>query len=240
MPSLTSHLIALDPIALKTATNHPFLAAAATQNLPLDKLKQWLAQDRLYQMAYLSFIGKMLSMIGIPSGPDRETTLEWRAADLLIDCLTNIRREMQLFEDAARAEGWYDDLCGTADDPPQPSLQTRAYQDLFAGATAQGRPLIVGLTLLWATEECYLRSWRYAWTRMDLATPSKERDVMQRTFIPNWSSAEFEAFVRRIGGLVNRFGGFYEEGGWEWRECEIVWRQVVWCEREFWPKVEAE
>lgn len=148
MPSLTSHLLHLDEQALKEATNHPFLEAAATSSLPLPKLKAWLAQDRLYQMAYINFIASMLTMIGVPSGSDRETTLEWRATDLLIDCLTNIRQEMKLFEDTAASEGWLEDICNVT-----PSVQTRAYQDLFAGATAQGRPLIVGLTVLWATEE---------------------------------------------------------------------------------------
>jgi len=74
---------------------------------------------------------------------------------------------------------------------------------------------------------------------MDGGLRASEKDVMQRVFVPNWSSPEFEAFVRRLGALVNRFGGFVEEGGWEWGECEAVWRQVVWAEREFWPKVEG-
>ena len=225
----------LDEKALKEATTHPFLEAAATASLPLEHLKQWLGQDRLYQMAYIHFIGSMLTMIGIPSGSDREQSLEWRATDLLIDCLTDIRQEMKLFEDTAHAEGWLEDICGV-----QPSVQTRAYQDLFAGATAQGRPLIVGLTVLWATEECYLRAWRHAWSKMDQGMKAKEKDVMQRTFIPNWSSAEFEAFVRRIGGMVNKFGGYYEEDSYEWKECEVAFRQVLWAEKEFWPTVEGE
>ena len=233
MPSLTSHLLHLDEKALKEATNHPFLEAAATSSLSVEKLKAWLGQDRLYQMAYINFIGVMLSMIGVPNGSDRENTLEWRAADLLIDCLTNIRQEIKMFEDTAQAEGWLEDICGM-----QPSVQTRAYQDLFAGATAQGRPLIVGLTVLWATEECYLRAWRYAWSKMDQGKNAKEKDVMQRTFIPNWSSAQFEAFVRRIGGMVNKFGGYYDEGSFEWRESETAFRQVMWAEREFWPQVD--
>lgn len=235
MPSLTSHLLHLDEKALKEATNHPFLEAAATSTLPLEDLKAWLGQDRLYQMAYINFIGKMLTMIGIPSGPDRVNTLEWRAADLLIDCLTNIRQEMKLFEETAEAEGFLDEICHIT-----PTVQTRAYQDLFAGATAQGRPLIVGLTVLWATEECYLRAWRYAWSKMDQGMKPKDKDVMQRTFIPNWSSAEFEAFVRRIGGLLNKFGSYCDEGGYEMKECEIAFRQVLWAEREFWPKVDNE
>ena len=234
MPSLTSHLLHLDENALKEATNHPFLEAAATSTLPLEQLKSWLGQDRLYQMSYINFIGVMLSNIGVPHGSDRESSLEWRTVDLLIDCLTNIRQEIKLFEDTAQAEGWLEDICGV-----EPSIQTRAYQDLFAGATARGRPLIVGLTVLWATEECYLRAWRYAWGKVDKGRPAKEKDVMQRTFIPNWSSAEFEAFVRRIGGMVNKFGGYYEADGFEWKECETVFRQVLWAEREFWPKMDS-
>ena len=165
----------------------------------------------------------MLSSINVPTTADRETSLEWRTVDLLIDSLTNIRQEIHMFEETAKSENFFDEICS-----PTPSIQTRAYQDLFAGATASGRPLIVSLTALWATEECYLRAWRYAWSRMDQGLKPKDKDVMQRTFIPNWSSAEFEAFVRRIGGLVNKFGGYYEEGGWEWRECEAIWRQVLW------------
>jgi thiaminase len=242
MPSLTSHLIHLDPSALTHATEHPFLTAAAHATCPAEKLKHWLAQDRLYQLAYVNFIGAMLSHLPLPAGADRETSLEWRAADLLIDCLTNIRQEMRLFEDAARGEGWYEDICAV-----DMARETRAYQDLFAGATAQGRPLVVGLTVLWATEECYLRAWRFAWGQMDeeVRKSVKEgrgeeegRDVMQRTFIPNWSSPGFEAFVRRIGGLVNRYGGFYDRESWEWGECERAWRQVLWAEKEFWPSVE--
>ena len=248
MPSLTSHLLHLDPQALQEATNHPFLSASATATLPEEKLQAWLGQDRLYQLAYVNFIGTMLSHIPVPAGVDRDTSLEWRAVDLLIDCLTNIRQEMKLFEDAARGEEWLEGVCGV-----EMSVQTRAYQDLFAGATAQGRPLVVGLVVLWATEECYLRAWRYAWGLVpeDVKQAIKKGkgggdgdgeevvgDVMQRTFIPNWSSPEFEAFVRRIGGLVNRFGGYYDKESWEWGECERAWRQVLWAEREFWPKVD--
>lgn len=235
MPSLTSHLLHLDNTSLLEATNHPFLSAAANSSLPDEQIKAWLGQDRLYQMAYINFIGVLLSRINIPKAADREAYLEWRAADLLIDCLTNIRSEIKMFEDTAQAEGWLEDICDV-----QPNVHTRAYQDLFAGATAQGRPLIVGLTVLWATEECYLRAWRFAWSKMDQSLRPKNKDVMQRVFIPNWSSAEFEAFVRRIGGLVNKFGGQFEEEGWEWQEAEVAFRQVMFAEKNFWPKVEVQ
>ena len=61
-----------------------------------------------------------------------------------------------------------------------------------------------------------------------------EGDVMQRVLIPNWTSVEFEGFVKRLGDLVDELG--VEKGGWVWRECEAAWRQVVWVEGEFWPE----
>jgi thiaminase len=233
MPSLTSHLLHLDNLALKVATQHPFLEAAATSSLPEDKLKAWLGQDRLYALSYANFIGALIAKTPIPTTADRETTLEWRAVDLFIDCLTNIRNEVKLFEETAEAEGWLDEISNAS-----PSVQTRAYQDLFAGAASPSKPLLVGLTVLWATEECYLRSWRYSQSKMDQGLRPKDKDIMQRSFIPNWSSPEFEAFVRRMGGLVNKFGTERaEEDSWEWQECETAWRQVVWLEKEFWPEV---
>jgi thiaminase len=251
MPSLTAHFLHLDEEGLKSATQHPFLEAAATASLPQDQLKEWLGQDRLYQMvwlqkvlynatitdnakAYLNFMGEMLRKIPVPSHDQREASLEWRAVDIIIDSLTNIRTEIKMFEETAEEEGWLGDICGVL-----PTPQTRAYQDLFAGATAQGRPLVVGLTVLWATEECYLRAWKHANLKMDHGLKPKDKDVMQRVFIPNWSSPEFEAFVRRIGGVVNKFGQTYEEDSWEWQECEIAFKQVLWAEEQFWPKVSA-
>ncbi|KAK5708721.1 hypothetical protein LTR17_020431 [Elasticomyces elasticus] len=236
MPSLTAHLLHLDESALKAATQHPFLEAAATKSLETERLQAWLAQDRLYALAYTNFMGALLAKVPIPTGTDREMSLEGRAADLFIDCLVNIRTESKMFEETAAAEGWLDDICNA-----QPNRHTRAYQDLFAGAAAPQKPLIVGLTVLWATEECYLRAWKHAKSKMDLSLKAKDKDVMQRTFIPNWTSPEFEAFVRKIGALVNKFGSERSaEDGWEWEECETAWRQVLWLEESFWPSMKTD
>ncbi|KAK4499556.1 hypothetical protein PRZ48_010073 [Zasmidium cellare] len=240
MPSLTAHLVKIDEPGLQKATTHPFLSAAATSSLQPHKLKQWLAQDRLYALSYTNFIGTLLAQVSIPTGPDRETTIEWRIADALIDCLNNIRNEVKMFEEAAAAEGFLEEICSA--EATVPARSTRSYQDLFAGSLAQGRPLIVGLTVLWATEECYLRAWRHAWSKMDQSLRPKDRDVMQRVFVPNWSSPEFEAFVRRLGGLVNKMAIEWgvEEDGWVWKECEAAFRQVLWVEADFWPNVDED
>ena len=104
MSRLTSHLLHLDGQAVEEATQHPFLQATAKNQLDPERLKTWLAQDRLYQQAYINFVGVMLSKVVVPNGGDRATTLQWRAADLLIESLTNIREEMKLFEETAKIE----------------------------------------------------------------------------------------------------------------------------------------
>ncbi|KAF2718635.1 heme oxygenase-like protein [Polychaeton citri CBS 116435] len=235
MITLTDHLLHLDEHALAEATKHPFLQAASTSSLPVDRLKAWLAQDRLYASAYVNFIGAMLANIPVSKSSDRQETLEWRITDCLIDCLANIRVELKMFEDTAKLEGWLDDI---AHSDLEASVQTRAYQDLFAGATAHGRPTIVPLVVLWATEESYLRAWRYARSHLDQSRQAKDMDVMQRTFIPNWSSPEFEQFVKNIRGLVDEAGGRIISGSKEWKECEQAYRQVLWAEREFWPSMD--
>jgi len=58
---------------------------------------------------------------------------------------------------------------------------------------------------------------------------------MRKVFIPNWSSDEFEAFVKRLGDLVDEIGKTAGED--EVRECEEVWEMVVWVEKGFWPDV---
>ncbi|KAK5005274.1 hypothetical protein LTR28_007917 [Elasticomyces elasticus] len=235
--SLAGHLLDLDPQALHKATTHPFLLAAATASLPTSILTAWLAQDRLYALSYVPFIGTLLSKCALSSSSDRSESLQWRIADMLIDCLANIRRELNLFEDTARKQGWEEQVFGPGGNGVRPRVQTRAYMDLFAGAAAAEKSVLVGMTALWATEECYLRSWRYA--AASIATPERgdaaARDVMRTTFIPNWSSEVFEAFVRRLKGLVDELAqGVARE---EVERCEDAWRQVVWAEENFWPEV---
>lgn len=236
-PSLTTHLLSLSPSSLQKATTHPFLALAATRQLPSHTLKSWLAQDRLYALSYIPFIGSLLTHLPIPTSPDREETLHWKIADALIDCLANIRREIRLFEDTARKEGFLGEICEGVEE----GRVTRCYGDLFAGAVGAGRGILGGLVVLWATEECYLRAWKGARemvvSYLEGANEEEEGDVMQRVFIPNWSSQEFEQFVGTLRGLVDELAvemGVLE-GSWEMRECEAAWKQVLWCEEMFWP-----
>jgi thiaminase len=234
MASLTEHLLSLDPALLDKATTHPFLEKAATASLPKSNLTHWLGQDRLYAISYINFIGSLLSQLHMPGTMTANPTsnnsanLEWRTADALIDCLTNIRREIQLFERMASGEGILEEIREVREE-----RATRCYKDLFAGATAGGKPSLVGLVILWGSEVCYLKAWRFA--RTFLNVEDGNGDVMQRVFIPNWSDDAFEEFVGRLGELVNDWGIVY--GDVVRKECEDAFRQVLWCERDFWPDV---
>lgn len=228
--TLTEHLLSISPSQFQAATQHPFLAAAARASLPQKQLVQWLAQDRLYAISYVTFIGQLLSKVAIPTAADRRSTLNWRIANCLIDCLTNIRRELKLFEDTAKENDWTDDL-GNAG----PDIATQAYKDVFAGAGQPVASLLRGMVTLWATEKCYLAAWTHAKDQMQSASAG-DRSVMQRVFIPNWSSKEFVEFVKVLEDLVDEMGKTARVE--DIKEAELAWRQVVWAEEAFWPKVE--
>lgn len=231
--TLTLSLLSHAPSAFHKATNHPFLHLAGTSSLDRSSLLTWLTQDRLYALSYVSFIGSLLSKSALPSTADRVQSLEWRIADCLIDALTNIRRELAMFEDVLRDEfGW-------KDGGETPTHETRAYQDLFAGAAAPNQSLLVGMTVLWATEKCYLEAWRAAKSHSAEVDETKKQDVMQKTLIPNWTSDEFGAFVDQIGHLVDELAQEHgKPGSREWLKCEEAWTQVLWAEERFWPNVE--
>lgn len=116
-------------------------------------------------------------------------------------------------------------------------------------AGSPGVSVLEGLVVLWATEECYLRAWRYAKECMEKAEGCEGRDKRQDAdggavrlrFIPNWSSGEFEGFVGRLGEIVDEMAAA-EKGAEEMemrkRRCLEWWRQVLWLEERFWPGVQ--
>jgi thiaminase len=179
----------------------------------------------------LNFIGQLISKLSVSSASNRQSTLNWRITSCLIDCLTSIRQELDLFERVANEHGWMEDM-GKA----TPSIQTRAYKDLFAGAVQPSASLLKGLVTLWATEKCYALSWGYANSNMPVLEDGNT-DVMQTVFIPNWSSREFEQFVLTLGNLVDELARAADPV--EIQETEDTWRQILWAEENFWPMVPA-
>lgn len=126
---------------------------------------------------------------------------------------------------------------------------TRAYIDMFMSAGSAGVPVIEGLAVLWATEVCYLRSWKYAAAFVKArAGEKKEQEdtdggALRDKFIPNWSSEEFEGFVDQIGEVLDLMATQIkgvEEGELMRGRCLEWWRQVLWLEERFWPVMPVE
>lgn len=178
-------------------------------------------------------MGNMLSKASIPS-VSREKSLEWRVADCFINALTNVRRELGMFEDVLREHFDWKEGGETA------TKETRAYQDMFAGAGAPNQSILVGMTALWATEKCYLEAWKYALSFKNEVPEDRKSHVLHTTLIPNWTCDEFEEFVVSIGELLDELAEDIDEGSKEWVKCEQVWNQVLWAEENFWPKVAQE
>ncbi|KAJ5130519.1 uncharacterized protein N7515_006558 [Penicillium bovifimosum] len=123
---------------------------------------------------------------------------------------------------------------------------TRAYIDMFMSAASGGVTVTEGLAVLWATEVCYLRSWRFAarCMREDGVRDYKndaDGGALREKFIDNWSSSEFEEFVNRIGDVLDAMSGQtkgVEESEIMRGRCLEWWRQIVWLEENFWPNVD--
>ncbi|KAJ5439680.1 uncharacterized protein N7458_010678 [Penicillium daleae] len=124
---------------------------------------------------------------------------------------------------------------------------TRAYIDMFMSAGSPGVSALEGMAVLWATEVCYLRAWRYAASYGKKKAQEGKKDVdadggaLREKFIPNWSSAEFEKFVNRIGDVLDQMAGKMkgvEESEVSRGRCLEWWKQVVWLEERFWPTLD--
>lgn len=126
-----------------------------------------------------------------------------------------------------------------------PTTITRAYIDMFMSAASSGVSIIEGMAVLWATEVCYLRAWKYAASFLEGTDGPAEEDTdggaLRKEFIPNWSSTEFEGFVNRIGDVLDIMAEQtkgVEEAEEMRRRCLEWWRQVIWLEERFWPTME--
>ncbi|KAJ6071925.1 hypothetical protein N7499_009939 [Penicillium canescens] len=137
------------------------------------------------------------------------------------------------------------DQCGTISFSA--SRTTRAYIDMFMSAGSAGVSVLEGLAVLWATEVCYLRAWRFAAGYMRQNVDEKQDykgdadgGALREKFIANWSSDEFEVFVNSIGDVVDEMAGQLkgaEETELMRGRCLEWWKQILWLEERFWPKV---
>ena len=103
------------------------------------------------------------------------------------------------------------------------------------------KSLLEGLIVLWATEKVYLDAWSFAKSLTISNDEDRSQDldggVLNKEFIPNWTSKDFVAFVEEIEGCVNDLAGKEGLGG----ATELglrVWKQVLELETDFWPRVQ--
>lgn len=149
MLALTEHLLSLDPISYKAATQHPFLTKAGDGTLSLDKLILWLSQDRIYAAhAYPRFIGALISRIPFQLTDTISGHAELRNQEilkLLVKCLDNIVHEVSFFKNTANAYGF------NLDKWPERQA-TRNYTAEMA-RVATNASLDEALIFLWAMEK---------------------------------------------------------------------------------------
>lgn len=261
--SLTTHLLGVDTLIYKAATEAPFLAAAGEGRLNKEVLGTWLANDRLYIHAYIKAVGRTLSIIDLPqTTPEAATEAapETQFVDWLFASLTALRREERLFIDAAREYGLAIDLEtmttaeGGRDVQRVPGTAKLSglvmFEKLFgslhpAASVDRNLPLpwLEAAVVFWGTEKVYSDAWAWAKTKQGgAAGEDADGGALRRDFIPNWSNAEFTAFVDQLGGIIDRAveqtlgvrGGNVKASLLE--RTEKVWKEVIAAEKAFWPE----
>ncbi|KAN0117664.1 heme oxygenase-like protein [Hyaloscypha variabilis] len=231
---LTDHLMNLDPKSFQLATQVSFLEKAGHGTLSKEILQTWLSQDRLYAQAYMRFASLLLANIRLPLKIASEDINE-KLADLLVEALVNIRRELKFFESVAGRWGLDIDI-GVGVESEGVKRYREVFNEVGEGIERGVVGLLEGLVVLWGTEKCYLEAWRYAATFSPSSLePENDLDggALRKEFIPNWTSGEFVGFVERIGGLVDALW----EGEGEEGRVEELWRRMLDVERVFWPEV---
>lgn len=248
---LTDGLLSDSLIAdlFQRATECEFLRLGGLGRLPRQTLNEWLSQDRLYALAYIRFIGGLISRVKLPIEIDQQSTsstLQWRILCILEKSLAGIVREIKLFEEMALLYDLDLNAIGTGENKFGPCATTQGYIDLFDSFTARPetgspRTLFAGLVVLWGTEKAYLGSWSYA-NRQSLQTTGFEKDldggVLRKHLMPQWTSSEFHLLVEELRACLDA----YEESltGEENEDARFaaaadMIKKVFILEEGFWP-----
>ncbi|KAI2614480.1 heme oxygenase-like protein [Hypoxylon fragiforme] len=253
--SLTEYLTSSPevPDIYERATRTEFLSLAGQGRLPSELLSQWLSQDRLYVQAYIRFAGGLISRVNLSAridGEDASKAMHWRILSLLQTALAGVMRELQFFEEATKKYGLDLDTLGPMAVGFAPNKVTQDYIDLFDSFTAQpqgnpSRTLLDGLVVLWTTEKVYLDAWTYAKQQQQVADEEEDTasdldgGALRKEFIPNWTSEQFQAFVKECEDCLNAYAAIQvvdtEEVGAA--TAMSLFKKVLVLEESFWPMV---
>ncbi|KXT01263.1 hypothetical protein AC578_3798 [Pseudocercospora eumusae] len=263
-PSLASHLLNKWPDKLVKATQQQFLSHAGCGTLSATALAHWLGQNSHISRAMIAFIGKLIGKVTLPETSNSKTNTHYRALDLLVSTVSNIRKELDFIEATKRKHSIQSD--GEA-----PSPMTKAYVDLLASAADTRSTLLEGMVALWATEHCYYASWQYASTfasNMPTSTYSvpsyltqtngnpysdsssarpanglsdQHLAALQEALIPNWTSREFSKFVDACRAIVDELANAETTGSGrdQLLRCEQQYQQVIYLWERVWPEVDG-
>lgn len=240
---LTTALMESYPDAFTAATETSFLRSAGAGKVTKAQLSKWLSQDRLYAETYICFISSLIPRVNLPYCfvSDKSQSLRWRIIKLLTGALENIHRELEFFTTTAQKYGLDLEYTEHGDtDAFIPNHATQQYMDLFRSfSTDPSLPLIEGLVVLWATEQCYLSAWMYASRFLDSSSDGKDADggALRNEFIPNWTSKEFKSFVDEIAEVTNLLAE-REQAVKKLEVHKAVWSHVLDIEKHFWPEVD--
>lgn len=144
-PSLVSHLQNKWPDKFSKATQQQFLSHAGCGTLSASALSHWLGQNGHISRAMISFIGTLIGKVRLPETAQSKSNTQYRALDLLISTVSNLRKEVDFIENTKRKYALHGD-----GEPPSPI--TKAYMDLLASAADPKSTLLEGMVALWATE----------------------------------------------------------------------------------------
>jgi len=233
---LTEKLIQSDAAGFKRATDAPFIVAARNGTVPKSTLSQWLSQDKLYAEAYIAFIGSLLTQITFTPQSSPIGTTNWRILEVLITMLQGIQLELTFFHSTAERYGLNLNTPWEHESTFTPNPVTKAYIDLFASASLLSCSLLEGMTILWATEYCYLKAWQNVVSKDRQVDFTQDLDggALRSTFAPNWTTDAFSETVTTLGNLVNELA---EQDSERKDACRIIWRQIIWLEERFWPSM---
>ncbi|EGP90834.1 uncharacterized protein MYCGRDRAFT_31323, partial [Zymoseptoria tritici IPO323] len=235
-PSLVSHLLNKFQEKFNVATQQSFLSHAGCGTLSHAALCSWLTQHGHISRAMIAAIGSLIAKVFLPDAANTRIATPYRALDLLISTISNLRKEIDFIENTKRKY-----RLDAASEPPSP--MTKAYVDLLASASEPRADLLEGMVALWATEHvCSNPLDPYA-----APTPAASRSdqqhatALREALIPNWTSREFCKFVDACRAIVDEIANKESvgDGRHQLSRCELLYKQVVFLWERIWPEVDG-
>lgn len=156
--------------------DHPFVHAAADGTLAPEAFDRWVVEDHHFVVGFRRFLARLVEL-----APDED------ARDLLAAAQVPLQAELDLFRAEAGKRG--------LDLGAEPSPTTLGYTSFLLAAPADGWP--VALAVLFGAEKAYFDAW-------SVVRAKAERSSPYWSFIDNWSSPAFGAWVDDLAALVDR------------------------------------